>query len=199
MKTRRRFGRSRRRQKVGWITDVFDSSIDVESAPPKVMTQMSLLEYDDLHSNTTLVAHPVICKRVVVTGLLSVQSLVSGAGQTTQAPVFGVGLFKMDADDLVDADFSDPSFGSLLHGQRVLQMKVCGATIMASSSFSTSYATAAYDGVGMRLDMDWKGGVKLMPDENIWLGVQMMWPSGDLSDWLIVRARFISRCLVLRA
>jgi len=198
MKRRRSFGRGRRKQRVGWVTDVFDASIDVETAPPKVMTQMSILEYDDVHSDTTLIAHPLVCKRAIVSGLLSLQSLVAGAGQTTQAPVFGVGMFIMDVDDLVDADFSDPSFGTLLHSQRVLQVKVCGATVMASSSFSTSYATAGYDGEGLRIDMDWKGVAKLKPDERLWVGVQMLWPSGDLSDNLIVRARFISRCLILR-
>jgi len=197
MKRRRSFGR-RRKQRVGWITDVFDASIDVESAPPKVMTQMAILEYDDVHTDTTLIAHPLILKRAIVSGHLSVQSLVSGAGQTTQAPTFGYGLFIMDVDDTTDADFSDPSFGSLLHSQRVLHVGVAGMTVMANSSFSTSYATAAYDGVGLRIDIDWKGTAKLKPDERLWVGVQMLWPTGDLSDFLIVRARLISRCLILR-
>jgi len=194
MKGRRRFSR-RKRQRVGWVADVFDASIDVEAAPPKVMTQFSILEYDDVHSDTTLIAHPLICKRAIVSCTLSCQQLYSGAGPTQQTPVFGYALFIMDVDDTTDADFADTSFGSLLHSQRVLQLGTVGVAYTALN---------AANGAGIimeespRIDIDWKGSAKLKPDENLWLGVQMLWPSGDLSDSLIVRARLLSRCLILR-
>jgi len=195
MKLRRRFSRGRRRQKVGWVTDVFDASIDVESAPPKVMTQMALLEYDDVHSDVTLLAHPLIVKRVIVSCTLSCQQLYAGVGPTNQTPVFGWGLFIMDVDDTTDADFADTSFGTLLHSQRVLQVGTQGIAYTALNSANVNQIIMEES---PRIDIDWKGAAKLKPDERLWFGVQMLWPSGDLSDSLIVRARLLSRCLILR-
>jgi len=189
----RRRGRMRRRQKVGWITDYFDFGLDVASAPPKVMTQASICEYDDLRPNTTLVAPPTIVKRVVVSGHFALQLTVTGVATVYQSPSFGWALFVLDVDDTTDADFTDPSFGTLLHAQRILQVGTVGFTFPMMSAFTGTSPTMM---VAPRLDIDWRGICKLRPDQQLWVGAQMLAPSGDLSDALIVRVRFLSRVLV---
>lgn len=186
------WARRRKRTPVHWVRDVFEANT-IDQTGGQTVEALSLLEYDDYEPGTTTVQHDITVRRAIVDVALSVVPLVTGTTPIALSIMIRHALTVLDAEE-TDGDLTTAAQGSLLQSSRVLHTGVTSCTVIAPS---TSAGTIRTNGTpGPKIEIDWRGGAKLRPDDALFMLMQLVFPVTDISAACIIDYACSSSILV---
>jgi len=186
----------RRKPKVAWVRDLFDNNV-IDGSVTRAPDALSLFEYNDLWPTTTTVAAPSIVKRVVVDGAFVATPLANGTATIALRWVLRAALVVVDVDDINDGDMLSAAQGELLQAHRILHVTTFGGIVTTPSAFASTDVPHGWS--AEHLHIDWTGGAKVQPDQNVWLYIQRIAPAGSVENNFVLDYSLNSSVLVQRS